>query len=228
MVQREEIAISMGPFHDMDCVCEHRLWHSQMGCHPERPGHKRGRLQRRLLCCGALCVRHLPPRLSCMGCLFSSYQSRSAPVRPSRVALSPGPAGTHPARRARFGQRANHESSRVGGQRAIGAAQSLLSCGAALRYVHISVWSFSSSKFSPPLVASVVWSLREPPGVFVGHLVWHRCERFEDSRYTAVRGGDSCVEWGERGVVADEDVFRVGWGNTHGRGIQTTAIEVAY
>lgn len=34
--------------------------------------------------------------------------------------------------------------------------------------------------------------------------------------------------WGEGVAVADEDVFRVRWDDTYGRGVQTAAIEVAH
>lgn len=47
------------------------------------------------------------------------------------------------------------------------------------------------------------------------------CGRFKDDRCTAVRGGDG-------GKVADDDVFRVRWGDTHGKGVQSTTIGVAY
>lgn len=96
-----------------------------------------------------------------------------------------------------------------------------MSAGASLLYVKISVQSFSSSKFSPPPVTSAECSQRDPAPVFVGHVVWYMCGRFKDDRCTAVRGGDG-------GKVADDDVFRVRWGDTHGKGVQSTTIGVAY
>lgn len=102
------------------------------------------------------------------------------------------------------------------------------SAGASLLYVKISVRSLSSSKFSPPPVTSAECSQRDPAPVFVGHVVWYMCGRFKDDRCTAVRGGETWEGWGDGGTVADDNVFRVRWGDTHGKGVQSTTIGVAH